>query len=82
MIIQEIQRLREEKPFQPFRILTADGRAYDVMHPEFLAQSASGRLITVGLPDDSFVTLDLLLVSGIHRGIKLGKNGAKRRRGR
>jgi hypothetical protein len=77
MTIQEIQRLREEKPFRPFRVLTADGRAYDVMHPECLAQSPSGRLILIGLPDDSTVTLDLLLVSGIHKGIKLPKNGAK-----
>ncbi len=81
MTIQEIQRLRDEKPFRPFRILTADGRAYDVAHPELLAQSASGRLITIGLPDDSFVTLDLLLVAGVHRGIKLGKNETRRKAG-
>ncbi len=79
MTIQEIQRLREEKPFKPFRVLTADGRSYDVVHPEMLAQSASGRLITIGLHDDSFVTLDLLLVAGIHKDIKPGKNGSRRK---
>jgi hypothetical protein len=80
MTIQEIQRLREEKPFRPFRVLTADGRSYDVLHPEFLGQSPSGRLIMIGLPDDSTVTLDLLLVSGIRKNIKPAKNGSKRRR--
>ncbi|MGD1276732.1 MAG: hypothetical protein ABR964_05860 [Tepidisphaeraceae bacterium] len=80
MTIQEIQRLKEEKPFKPFRVLTADGRAYDVLHPECLAQSPSGRLIVIGLPDDSMVTLDLLLVAGIRRGIKAGRNGSKRKR--
>jgi hypothetical protein len=79
MTIQEIHRLREEKPFKPFRVLTADGREYDVVHPECLAQSPSGRLIMIGLPDDSMVTLDLLLVAGIRRGIKVGKNGAGRK---
>jgi len=80
MTIQEIQRLREERPFKPFRILTADGRKYDVFHPEVLGQSASGRLISIGMPDDSFVTLDLLLVTGIQRGIKgAKKNGSKRK---
>jgi hypothetical protein len=64
--IQEIQRLRERKPFKPFRVLTADGRAYDVIHPVLLAQSASGRL-------------GLLLVAGIHKGIKPGKNGSRRK---
>jgi hypothetical protein len=80
MTIQEIQRLRQEQPFRPFRVLTADGRTYDVLHPEFLAQSPSGRLIMIGLPDDSTVTLDLLLVAGIQKNIKVGRNSAKRRR--
>jgi hypothetical protein len=79
MTIQEIQRLKEEKPFRPFRVLTADGRSYDVVHPECLAQSPSGRLIIIGLPDDSTVTLDLLLVAGIHKGIKGHRNGTKKR---
>jgi len=79
MTIQQIKRLREEKPFRPFRILTADGRSYDVLHPECLAQSPSGRLILIGLPDDPSVTLDLLLVGGIRKGIKLTKNGSKRK---
>ena len=59
MTIQEIQRLRNEHPFRPFRILTADGKAYDVLHPEFMGQTPSGRFITIGLPDDSSVMLDL-----------------------
>lgn len=80
MTIQEIQRLKAEKPFQAFRVLTADGRAYDVNHPEYLGQSPSGRLIMIGLADDSTVTLDLLLVTGIRKGIKAHKNGSKRRR--
>ena len=80
MTIQEIQRLRSEKPFHPFRVLTADGREYDVLHPECFGQSPSGRLIMIGLPDDSTVTLDLPLVSGIRKGIKARKNGAKQRR--
>jgi len=40
MTIQEIQRLREEKPFRTFRVLTTDGRGYDVMHPECLGPIA------------------------------------------
>jgi hypothetical protein len=79
MTIQEITRLKQEKPFRPFRILTADGRSYDVVHPECLAQSVSGRLILLALPDDSTVTLDLLLVAGIRRGIRPARNGSKKR---
>jgi hypothetical protein len=78
MTIQEIQRLRNEHPFHPFRVLTADGKAYDVLHPEFMAQSPSGRFIIIVLPDDSQVMLDLLLVVGIQRNIKRGKNSSRR----
>ena len=78
MTIQEIQRMKDVKPFQPYRIFTADGRSYDVIHPEAISQSASGRLMSVGLPDDSFVTLDLLLVTGIQKGIKKRRNGSTR----
>jgi hypothetical protein len=78
--IQEIQRLREKKPFQPFRILTADGESYDVMHPEYLGQTPSGGVIMIGLPDDSSVRLDLLLVTGIQEGIKPRRNGSRTRR--
>jgi hypothetical protein len=79
MTIQEIQRMREIRPFEPYRILTADGRAYDVVHPESLAQTPSGRIIIIGLPDDSSVSLDLLLVTGIQKGIKKARNGSRRR---
>jgi len=80
MTIQEIQRLRNEHPFRPFRVLTADGKAYDVLHPEFMGQTPSGRFITIGMPDDSSVMLDLLLVVGFQRNIKPTKNGASRKR--
>ena len=80
MTIQEIQRLRSEHPFRPFRILTADGKSHDVLHPEFMGQTPSGRFITIGLPDDSSVMLDLLLVVGIQRNVKPAKSESRRSR--
>jgi len=70
MSIQEIQRLRSATPFEPFRVLTADGQGYDVRHPEYIGQTPSGRLITIGLDDDSTVTLDLLLVTAIQKPLR------------
>ena len=67
MTIQEIQRLRSATPFEPFCVMTANGQAYDVRHPEYIGQTPSGRLITIGLDDDSTVTLDLLLVTAIRK---------------
>ncbi len=78
MTIQEIQRLRAVQPFEPFRILVADGRAYDVGHPENFAIAGNGRLIAIGMPDH-FVTLDLFLVTGIARPIRQKRNGARKK---
>jgi hypothetical protein len=78
MTTQEIQRLRAIQPFEPFRILVADGRTYDVRHPENFAIAGNGRLIAVGMPDH-FVTFDLLLVTGIARPIPQKRNGARKK---
>ena len=69
MTVQEVQRQMKAEPFEPFRILVADGRHYDVRHPENLAFSGKGRLIAIGMDDDSFATLDLLLVTAIRKPI-------------
>ena len=77
MTVQEVQRQPQKQPSKPFRVLTVDGQSYDVRHPEHLAFSGKGRRIAIGL-DDSFVTLDLPLVTAIHRPIP--KEGAPRRK--
>ena len=74
MTTEEIRRLHSQQPFEPFRLLVADGRQYEVKHPENLAMAGKGRLIAIGMPDH-FVTLDLLLVSGIERPIPREKRG-------
>ena len=73
MTVQEVKRRMQTQPFAPFRVLTADGKHYDVRHPENLAFSGKGRLIAIGMDDDSFVTLDLLLVTAIQRPIPKAK---------
>ena len=74
MTTDEIRRVHRKQPFEPYRILVADGRHYDVQHPESLAMMGNGRLINLGM-QDSFVTLDLLLVTGIEQPIPRGKRG-------
>ena len=71
--------MRATQPFQAFRVLVADGRQYDVRHPENFAIAGNGRLIAIGMPDH-FVTLDLFLVTGIHRPIPQRRNGAPKKK--
>ena len=70
--------MREAVPFEPFRVLVADGRSYDVRHPELISRTGSGRLISIG-QQDHFVVLDLLLVTGIEKPLPK-RNGTSRRR--
>ena len=78
MTIQRIQRLREKHPFEPFRIVTADGSRYDVRHPENLAVTGNGRILIVGMHDYA-ATLDLLPVTTIQQPIPHRRNGVRRR---
>lgn len=66
------------QPFEPFRILVADGRSYEVRHPENFSTTGNGRLVAIGM-EDHFVTLDLLLVTGIQRPIPQKRNGMRKR---
>ena len=78
MTVQEVQRQTQKQPSESSRVLTADGQSYDVQHPEHLAFSGKGRLIAIDMDDDSFVTLDLPLVTATHRPIP--KERATRRK--
>jgi hypothetical protein len=62
MTIEALRQLHQARPFQPFDLHLADGRTLPVRHPEFLAQSATGRTIAVSHEDDSIEIVDLLLV--------------------
>jgi hypothetical protein len=42
MTAQELHFHHAQRPFEPFRLLVADGRSYDVKHPERLASLEPG----------------------------------------
>jgi hypothetical protein len=78
MTVEQIRRMHQARPFQPFEINLADGRAVPVEHPEVLAISPPGRTIGVGLDDGTIEIIDLLLVTSL----KPRANGAASRRRR
>lgn len=75
MTIEQLRKAHQARPFEPFQLHLADGRKFNVKHPEFLAQFPGGRTVIVTLPDQSFEVIDLLLVTSIHVG-----NGKPRKR--
>jgi hypothetical protein len=64
----DIRVFLQQQPFRPFRITLADGRSYEVRHPEMAMVGRSS--LVIGLPAagdtepvyDRFVTVSLLHV--------------------
>jgi hypothetical protein len=64
MTSEQLTRIHTARPFEPFRIHLADGRQFDVEHPEFLAYRG-GRIATVFSTPEYAEFVDLLLVTSV-----------------
>jgi hypothetical protein len=47
MSIDQILHAMHQQPFLPFTVHTAGGQSFLVRHPDFIATSPTGRMITV-----------------------------------
>ena len=65
MTTEQFRATLRQQPFRPFTIRMADGQAFEVAHPDFVAQSQSGRTVIVFQADESYSVLDLLLMSDL-----------------
>ena len=65
MTIEQLRKVHDARPFQPFTIYLADGRNYHIPHNDYMSHSPSGRTVIVYHPDDSASILDLLLVTEV-----------------
>jgi len=63
MTTEQFRATLQQLPFRPFTIRMADGRSFDVVHRDFVAQSPSGRTVIVFGSDEAYSVLDLLLMS-------------------
>jgi hypothetical protein len=64
MTSDQLRSFLQARPFRPFVIHTADGRAIDVNHPQWLAYAGGGTAVVAKL-DETFEVVDLLLVPSI-----------------
>jgi len=63
MTTDQFTNVLHQAPFRPFTIHMADGRAFYVSHPDFVARSKTGRTVIVFGDGDDYSVLDLLLMS-------------------
>ncbi len=61
----QVREAVRAQPFVPFIIHLADGRTFDVPHPEFVAVSPKGRELLFVADDQGIHPFDKLLVAEI-----------------
>ena len=66
MTTEQVRLALRAVPFRPFTIHMADGRTFEISHPEFLSISKSGRTVIVQEDNDAYSVLDLLLATELH----------------
>lgn len=62
MDLQGIREALHRRPFEPFTLRLADGRALPVPHPDFVAVG-QGRVVIIGADDSWSVVEPLMVVS-------------------
>jgi hypothetical protein len=71
MTSQELRAALRAMPFRPFTIRMADGRAFEIRHPDFLLVGPGGRTaFAFGPSVDEFSILEVLLMTEIQFGIQ------------
>lgn len=81
MTIEKFRDALGTEPFQPFTILTADGKEYRVNSREFvLVAPRAERTFVVAEDPERYVVLDLLMVVGLKFGPRRPNGRVRRRR--
>jgi hypothetical protein len=62
--VEQVRRAMHRQPFRSFLIKLADGTAYLVKHPDFVALTHRSELVFVG-DDEGFHEIDMRLVAEI-----------------
>ena len=81
MTTDELSRVHQAQPFQPFTMYLADGRKLHVPHPEFLSRHPKGRTVIVFHEDGLFSIVDSFHITEIEveaAKSRPGQNGAKK----
>ena len=68
MTTEQFRATLHQQPFRAFTIRMADGRAFHVAHPDFVALSKTGRTVIVFEQDEAYSVLDLLLMTELQIG--------------
>jgi len=81
--LKDLRDVMHARPFRQFWLCLADGRELHVAHPDFIAVSPTGRVVTVHSPDPvegGIEIADLLLATRITFRKRVSRKGTRKRR--
>ncbi len=73
MRIDEIREAQRAQPFQPFILHLADGRQFQIDHPEFILLSRNNRTVVVDDVAGNIELIDAMLVVSL--SVPVAKGG-------
>lgn len=65
MTSETLRGVLKAQPFIAFRIHMGGGRSLDVLHPELLSMSPTGRIAVLFTPNDGIEHIDVFMVQSI-----------------
>ena len=73
MTVQQLRAAIQASPFRPFTIRMADGRSFDIHHPDFLLLTPGGRTAFACRSEEEFSIVDVMLMTEIEFGTVAGR---------
>ncbi len=77
-----IRKFYSARPFRPFNVITKDGRAARVLHPEFMALDANEQIIMVTDPEASQFIIDADSITAFEYARQTNGKQPRKRKGR
>ena len=65
MTSQQLRAALQATPYRPFTIRMADGRSFEVPHPDFLLLTPGGRTAFACQTEEEFSIVDVMLMTEI-----------------
>jgi hypothetical protein len=66
MRIDELKKVKDRRPFEPYLIHMADGRRLPVTHPDAVSWGGErGRIVSYVSPRDEWEVIDIALVTSL-----------------
>jgi hypothetical protein len=75
MNVKSLREAKNHQPFQPFVVTFADGRRFEIPHPDFLSINPSGRDAVVYRKGGSWSIVEPLLILSLDYAGPPGSNG-------